>query len=286
VVAQITGRAHRAVEVSREPESTSIPSGTGPDIGSYHMGGYALHQLGRYREELQVAREMQRRWPAEEISSRTHELMALAGLGLVDSLRAKLSRWEGSPEPKAEWAGTRALIAGQELMAHGREREGREMLAGTLPFYRRLRENGEGGPATFWSEVIVLQVTGNLGDARRLAQAALRTSTDVSDSVDCLGALGGLAADQDRREEAVSYERMLAAVNRRADVLPALDGLVAFTRAQLAARLGDRQGAVRLLEQARRRGHSDAAYLNVHRDQAFASLRDYPPFQRFLEPRD
>jgi tetratricopeptide (TPR) repeat protein len=286
VVAQITGRAHRAVEVSREPEPTSIPPGTGPDIGTYLMRGYALHQLGRYREELQVAREIARRWPGEELYSRTHEVMALVGLGLVDSLRVKLSRWEGSPEPKAEWAGTRALIAGHELMAHGHEREGREMLAGTLPFYRRLRESGEGGGATFWSEVAVLQATGSLGEARRLIQAALRTSTDVTDSVNCLGALGGLAADQGRRAEAVRYDRMLAAVNRRADVSPVLSGFVTFTRAQLAARLGDKQGAVRLLEQARRRGDDSAAHTSVHRDPAFASLRDYPPFQRFLEPRD
>jgi hypothetical protein len=250
------------------------------------MGGYALHQLGRYREELQVAREMERRWPAEETWSRTHEVMALAALGLVDSLRVKLSRWEGSPEPRSEWAGTRALIAGQELMAHGHEREGRDILAGTLPFYRRLRENGEGGPGSFWSEVAVLQATGSPEAARRLVQTALRTSTDASDSVECLGALGGLAANQGRRAEADGYDRMLAGVNRRADLSPVLIGIVTFTRAQLAARLGDRQGAVRLLEQARRRGHSPAAHFNVHRDPAFASLRDYPPFQRFLEPRD
>ena len=160
------------------------------------------------------------------------------------------------------------------------------MLATTLPFYRRLRENGEGGPASFWSEVAVLQATGSIGDARRMVQVALRTSTDVADSVDCLGALGGMAADQGRRAEGFRYDRMLAALSRRADVSPALAGFIAFTRAQLAARLGDTQGAVRLLEQARRTGHSDAAHYNVHRDPAFASLRDYPPFQRYIEPRD
>jgi tetratricopeptide (TPR) repeat protein len=281
-VSLITGRPHRLVEVSREPEPTSMPA--------YHLRGYALHQLGRYREQLQVAREIARSWPAEEVSSRTHEVMALAALGLVDSLRVRLSRWEGSPEPKGDWVGTRAVIAGQELMAHGHEREGREMLAGTLPFYRRLRANGEAGGAASWGaswgEVAVLQATGNLGDARRLVQAAFRASTDVSDSVDGLGALGGLAADQGRRAEAFRYDRLLAAVNRRTDASPALAGLVAFTRAQLAARLGDKQGAVRLLEQARRKGHSEAAHFTVHRDPAFASLRDYPPFQRFLAPRD
>jgi hypothetical protein len=108
----------------------------------------------------------------------------------------------------------------------------------------------------------------------------------VSDSVSWLGALGGLAADQGRRAEAVRYDRMLAATNHRPDVSQALAGLVAFLRAQLAARLGDKQGAVRLLEQARRKGHVEVSHFTIHRDPAFASLRDYPPFQRFLEPRD
>jgi hypothetical protein len=281
--ALVTGRAHRLVEVSREPEPASIPA--------YHLRGYALHQLGRYREQLQVAREIARRWPAEEILSRTHEVMALAGLGLVDSLRVKLSRWEGTPEPKGtEWVGTRAFIAGQELMAHGHEREGREMLAGTLPFYRWLRVNGEGGGGASygasWGEVAVLEATGSLGEARRLVQAALRASTDVSDSVAWLGTLGGLAADQGSRAEAVRYDRMLATANHRPDVSQALAGQVALARASLAARLGDRRGAVRLLEEARRKGNPLVSHFNIHRDPEFASLRDYPPFQRFLEPRD
>ena len=33
-------------------------------------------------------------------------------------------------------------------------------------------------------------------------------------------------------------------------------------------------------------GNASAAHSGVHRDPAFASLRDYAPFQRLLEPRD
>jgi hypothetical protein len=48
--------------------------------------------------------------------------------------------------------------------------------------------------------------------------------------------------------------------------------------------LGDRQLAVRLLEQSR--AGWGARHLDVHRDAGLDKLRDYPPFQQFLASRD
>jgi hypothetical protein len=55
--------------------------------------------------------------------------------------------------------------------------------------------------------------------------------------------------------------------------------------AQLAGWRTNREGAVRFLEQARAAGSGQTEYRFAHREPAFAGLRDYPPFQRFLEPR-
>jgi tetratricopeptide (TPR) repeat protein len=285
-VAEVTGRSHTAVEAAREGDTTSAPPAARPNAHTYHMLGYALHHLGRYREELQVAREIERRWPTEVAYARTHQVMALAGLGQVDTLRSRLARWEATPE-SGDWAGTRAFIAGLELMAHGHQRTGLEMLSETAAFYRRLRESGEAHPEALASEVDALHMTGKLAEARRLGQAALTGSSTVADSVRYLGVLGSLAADEGRRSEAARYDGILRALGTRPRVLDAAfyRAQIAAYRAQIAAQLGDRQQAVRLLEQARA-GGSLALHLDSHRNPAFASLRDYPPFQQFLAPRD
>jgi tetratricopeptide (TPR) repeat protein len=203
--------------------------------------------------------------------------MALAALGEVDSVRRRLAEWEATPEHEG-LAGTRAYIAGLELMAHGHEREGREILAGTLPFYRRLRETAE------WpgndTEVKVLMWTGQLEEAQRVARAALQ-ATPPGDSLAYLTHLGEIAALQGNQAEAARYDRLLAAERR-----PELAAQATGDRALIASLLGDREGAVRLLEQALARGDGESGFLGVHRDPNLAPLRGYAPFERFLEPRE
>jgi hypothetical protein len=206
--------------------------------------------------------------------------MALVGLGQVDTLQSRLARWEATPE-SGDWAGTRAFIAGQELMAHGYQRLGLEILSGTLSLYRRLREAGEAHPDALGSEVNALHWTGHLAEARRLAHEALKSSSTAADSVGYLGILGGLAADEGRRSEAARYDELLRALGTRSRVWD-----TDHNRARIAARLGDRQRAVRLLEKARASSSLFLMHLDIHRDPAFASLHDYPPFQQFLAPRD
>jgi tetratricopeptide (TPR) repeat protein len=244
-------------------------------LGVYHHRGYALHELGRYQEELQLARDLERRFPGFPIPARTHEAMALAALGELDTLRRRLVEWEATPEPAGQdWAGNRAIIAAQELMAHGNEPEGLKALAAALPLYRRLRTRQ--GLASE-PEINTLEWTGDLDGARRLALAALPRIRSQGESTTFLAALGRIAARQGKRAEALRYDRLLAATGNGAPLL----------RATIASRLGDREVAVRLLEEARGRGNDlNTSSWSVHRSPDFAGLRDYPPFERFLKPRD
>jgi tetratricopeptide (TPR) repeat protein len=243
--------------------------------GVYHLRGYALHELGRYQEQLQLAHDLTRRFPGGfQVEARTHEAMALAALREIDSLRRRLAEWEATPEPAGqEWAGTRAVIAGMELMAHGEEQEGRDVLAAALPLYGRMREtNGYSREA----EINILEWTDQLEEAQHLALAALPRVRSRRDSVNLLAALGRIAARQGNRAEARRYDQLLAASPEGAPV----------ARATVAARLGDLEGAVRLLEEARAAGvDQSATSWYVHRIPDFAPLRDYPPFKRFLRPR-
>jgi serine/threonine protein kinase len=273
--AMMTDRPHRALQASRYQDTALALFGGAPQFGgsAYLMGGYALHQLGRYREELQLAHDLQHRFPELVHIYRTHEAMALAALGEVDSLHRRLAEWEATPE-EGDMAGTRGFIAGLELMAHGYQREGREVLVGTLPHYRR-NERGA------IQEVMVLIWTDQLEDARRLALARLRTARSVADSLNYAGALGSVAAAQGARAEAARYDRLLAAERPRD-----LEREAVMMRAAIATHLGDREEAVRLLEKARINPDFSTTHTHLHRWLEFATLRDYPPFQRFLEPRD
>jgi protein kinase-like protein len=280
VYAVVTGRATIALTVSSYADSALHP--VGAERLPYLFRGYALHQLGRYRDQLGLARDLQRRFPTHEVAYRGIEVAALAGLDEVDSLRRRLAQWDATPEPspRGASAGTRAFGAGLELMAHGHEQVGREVLAGTLPLYRRLR-NAEGYNP---NEVLVLMWTDQLDEALRTALAALPTMRSMADSLNYLGPLGAIAARQGKTADAMRYDRILATAQQRV----ALAGEVAFQRATIASRLGDREGAVRFLEEARARarfGNSSAGHWNVHRWPDFFALRGYPPYDRFLRPR-
>jgi hypothetical protein len=279
VYAVVTSRATTALAVSSYADSAFHP---GAATLAYGFRARALHQLERYGEELRLARDLEHRFPTV-VWYRGFEAEALAALGEVDSLRRRLAEWEATPEPspRGPSAGTRSFGAGLELMAHSHGREGREVLAATLPLYRRLR-NAEGYNP---NEVQVLMWTDQLDEARRLAEAALPMMKSLNDSLNYLGPLGSIAARQERRADAARYERLLANVSRR----PAFRSEAAFQQATIASWLSDREGAVRLLEDARahaRHGGSSANPWNVHRWPDFAALRDYPPFQQFLKPRD
>jgi hypothetical protein len=247
----------------------------------------AMHQLHRYGEELRLARELARRYPAWVPFGRrdarapfhANELMALAGLGWDDSIRALLAQWEAAPE--SHWrfgVGSRAWIAGLELMAHGHEAQGREVLETALAEYRNQRE----GDRPRIEETWIASWLGRLDEARRLATNGRSGARTAEDSLAWLGALGSITALDGRRAEATRYDSMLAVAGSRAFVA----GAAAFRRAEIASSFGDRAGAVRLLEAARAKTRGDAAYVNVHRWPYFANLRGYPPFEQFLRPRD
>jgi tetratricopeptide (TPR) repeat protein len=237
---------------------------------AYNTRGIALHQLGRYAEELDLAHQLERQFPGD-LTGRTHEVMALAALGEVDSLRRRLAEWEAAPVPKERgWADTRTNVAGQELMAHGHEQEGRRLLEATLPFYRR---RGQGVDLLF-----ILIWTDHLQEARTRALAFLATARSRDDSAYVFTNLGTIAARQGHAAEAGQYDRRLAALPKGA---PA-------ERAIIASALGDREGAVRFLEEARSGGDPTGLVLYhiAHRLPDFAPLRGYPPFEAFLKPRD
>jgi serine/threonine protein kinase len=279
VYAVVTSRATTALAVSSYADSTLHP---GAATLAYGFRARALHQVRRYEDELRLAQDLEQRFPTV-VWYRGFEAEALAALGMVDSLRRRLAEWEATPEPspRGPSAGTRSFGAALELMAHGHEREGRDVLGKTLRLYRQLRHAEGYNP----NEVLVLMWTDQLEEARRGAEAALPMMKSLNDSLNYLGPLGSIAARQGKRADAARYERLLTSASRR----PAFRSEAAFQQATIVSWLGDREGAVRLLEDARahaRHGGSSGTPWNVHRWPDFAGLRGYPPYERFLRPRE
>jgi hypothetical protein len=285
-----TNRPNAALAISMYADSAFPRQGL-PDpwmhLWCYSHRLEGLHQLGRYGEELQLARDLTRRYPSwppvgepdPRITFQTGELMAQAGLGAVDSVLALLARWEIAPESDGRnGTTTRALAAGLELMAHGHEAEGREVLETALAEYRNQRE----GDRPRIEEAWIASWLGRLPEARGLAAAGPPNARTAEDSLAWLGVLGSIAALERKTAEAAHYDSILALAASR----PFVAGAAAFRRAEIASSLGNRAGAVRLLEAARANTRGDAAYVNVHRWPYFATLRGYPPFEQFLRPRD
>jgi hypothetical protein len=62
-----------------------------------------------------------------------------------------------------------------------------------------------------------------------------------------------------------------------------LFGSHTYWRACIAAHLGDKQKAVKLLKEAFNQGQNYGVYL--HNDMELEPLRDYPPFQELIKPK-
>jgi tetratricopeptide (TPR) repeat protein len=159
---------------------------------------------------------------------------------------------------------------------------------------RRLREEAHDFSSAE-NEVWALEWTGQLEEAERLAKSLLGELRAWGPEL--LGSLGKIAARQGQREEALAYSRQLADsaahyLNVR-EMVPSIivpSGVRArylYYQATIAARLGDREEAVRLLKEARS-AYGDFVpgfFPWMHIDPDLASLRGYPPFEELLKPK-
>jgi hypothetical protein len=121
----------------------------------------------------------------------------------------------------------------------------------------------------------VFYYAGRWSDADTLFEAL---SAEFPDSLDLRGYRGVALVHLGRDEEALEISRWLEALDGRY-----LVGAHTRWRAAIAAALGDRVGAVRLLEQAYQEGMRLGHF--HRREQEWDVLEDYRPYQDFLRPR-
>jgi tetratricopeptide (TPR) repeat protein len=237
--------------------------------------GNAYHLLGQYRAELAVARQWRAQYP-QQLAALALELRALIGLGRLSEADALVQQSASLP-PQGQGA-TRTspalvqLVAAQELRTHGFP----DAAATTLARAIRQIEHHTLADADNYVLGRALYLAGRWAEARSVFDSLYRREPH---NVDYLGFLGASYARLGDRPRAAAVDSALALVRQ-----PYIRGRHTLWRAQIAALLGERDRAVRLLRQAEAEGALRA--IDLHRETNLESLRDYPPFEEFIKPKD
>jgi Tfp pilus assembly protein PilF len=231
----------------------------------------SYHMLGDYVAELDAARQGRQRYP-ESLHYLYHEAIALAALGRLDDVAAMLEAMRSLPSQEAlgRWLGQVAV----SLRTHGGRVAAQEVFEESIAWYQSRPQDTEDSRAELAELVYQAE---RWDDAQRLYEGL---AGEYAENTTYLAALGKLAARRGDRDEALRISEELRSVE-----LALLEPRHTLWRAEIAALLGDRAGAMTLLQQAVGLGVNLGHGIWLHYDVELESLRDYPPFQEFLRPK-
>ena len=244
-----------------------------PDYWNVLTGAY--HLLGDHAQELQAAQRCRRQYPNHPLALFC-ETRALAALGQVQALDKRLEESMALP-PQGDWSFAEVwIVAVLELREHGRKQLALEVLDRAIGIYFKnlsteeaeMKDNRE---ALAW----VLYHAERWQEAQPLFE---KLAVEDTSEIGYLGYLGMIAARLGEAEKARGIAAKLGQIKR-----PLLFGAPTYWRANIAALLGERELAVKLLREAFAQGFQYSP--EVLSDINFESLRDYPPFQELMRPK-
>jgi serine/threonine protein kinase len=234
----------------------------------------ALHMVGDYSAELTQARRAREAYP-DRLMMLAAELRALAALGRLDDVDHGISESVLLPPEGPLIAGAVMGEVAAELRAHGYH----EASLGVAEQALRWFQSRPSEEAALFRTRVGLAHANYLAERWDEAHAAFRElAAEAPEDVMLQGYLGVLAARQGDREEALRIGSQLERITG-----PYEFGLDIYLRATIAAQLGDLDRAMLLLREAHARGRPFSVFL--HREMDLEPLRDYPPFQEFIEPK-
>jgi tetratricopeptide (TPR) repeat protein len=247
----------------------------------------ANHLLEDHRRELELAREGYRLNP-DRMLMLAWLVRGLAGQGRWGEIQTLLARSEGIRGPDRMTSGTVMLIAAQELRRHGHNYEALECLERALEWSYSIPTDD---PRTDWLRTFRPQVLYHKGSLQQKlgsaeANAGLRQALEAfeawaeSDPFNPT-ALGHLGAIHARLGEAAKARELSDSLDNLDQAY--LRGQHTYARARIAALLGERDEAVRLLWQSVGEGVSFG--VAMHSDPDLEPLHDFPPFQEFIRPK-
>jgi hypothetical protein len=272
-VAAAVNHPREALELA---DSLVIPESQQVRVPQWHFGNVAAaqHMLGEHQAELETARAGREVWPAY-LPTLEYEVRALAALGRVDTLQARLDEAIALTAEGGVTPGEVARTAAQELVAHGYPDAASDVLDRALSWHRGSAESegaSKGGP---WDWAQTRYLAGDLEGAKAILDSLSSASPE---SVEPLGYLGAIAARQGDTARAREISGQLEARRQ-----PYVRGRHTLWRARIAALLGEQERAVALLREAFAQGQGYGTW--VHADPDLRSLWAYGPFQELLRPK-
>jgi hypothetical protein len=202
----------------------------------------------------------------------------LIGLGRLAEIESAISRSEQATL-RVGSVGHVLLDASRELDAHGHADPARAMAVRAVAWYRnRVAFPTQPGAADlrgdYANALIHADDCQGVAVRRAIMQEAPDGLFERSNYATALVACGG------SRDEARRIAETLARLDR-----PFLRGLHLYCSARILAALGDGEAAVRALDASHSRGWG-FDQPELHLNYAWKPIRDYPPFQEWLKPRD
>jgi tetratricopeptide (TPR) repeat protein len=233
----------------------------------------AHHMLGDYEKELETIRLGDEYFPNLP-SLRAQEARALSALGRTQEVESviddSLTLPSGGGTP-----GDILLEAAEELRAHGHQEDAKEMVSRAVDWYRSRPAEEAATERNRFGLARAAYLAEQWEEAQRLFR---QLASEKPDDIDYKGYLGALAVRRGDPETPLRIAAELEGIDR-----PYVFGAHMYWRSCIAALLGDRELAVRLLRDAFAQGFRYD--VSLHRDVNLEPLRDYPPFQELLRPK-
>ena len=241
------------------------------------------HYIGDHQRERDAA-ERAATLAGMNVSTLIRRGVAYAALGdsaAVEDVIEKADVVASEAAPN-NFGGEVMLIVAQELMAHGHEAHGRQVLERSLRWLAQHRDDRMPGADTVRSDIrfreaLALRVAGR--DAEALETVRPLAALETSDM--------RFKAFYGRVQGAMGNDAAADSVNAWLLVQqqdPAKAGTALSERAFLAAARGRREDAVALLREAFARGLVFYIRRNLHRFNDWFSLKGYAPYDRMVTP--
>jgi len=271
-------QAESALKLGRSAETVRVLDEMGPDLGWLKgYSGYwillerALHYSGKHDRELAVMTVAATRFPTNRILIQG-QLKALAALGRVAGVDSTID-YALTLRQKGNWGDIQPMDQTvRELSAHGQKDAAQRLALRTLAWMRVQppQEQKQWLPAV----PEFLYYAGLSDSAQRLLQ---RLRISEPNDYENLTLLAVICVEHGDRATARTIDLQLASISD-----PALRADLLMDRASIAASLGDRATAVRMIRDAYRAGFE---WRNViHVLLGFDRIRGYAPFEALIRP--
>ena len=273
--ALVSNNPREALKCRERLERTRDPADANVRMWCWNTMMHAHHQLGQYREALQLVDRIRAESPDDPLLER-YQMRQWAALGDTGRINALIDdRIRKSNQGFMVSAGDDMIWVGEELRGHDHLAAGRTLCERAAVWYgaRPPPEQRNRPFFRFQESVARASYCAERWDQARVAYTRMLDADSMGwNGIGFRTRLGALAARRGDTAEVTRIDQWLAA----RDTLPR----ASYGRAVLAGSRGDRARALGFFQFSWEREWN--SFVTAHVDPALEPLRDYPPFRALL----